>query len=228
MNAIARPLRQMQGYLRAYGLAQTVYHALSNHVLPARLVQFGKVAVMAAGGDGVAPVPGDPGIREATADDAPLFEGIDPGRSARWKARIEAGEPVWVLLRDGRMIGAANVGGDSRRHPDWLTLEGAPGDVWLTGTRVAPQAGAGTLAAMLRHAAGVCAARGHNRLLGIVDTVNRNARQAYADAGYRPLGTVFYLRLLNLGLVRAGGRWRRGRGDPQVPMTLPVDSLDGG
>jgi L-amino acid N-acyltransferase YncA len=220
--------RRFVASCRNHGLRFTLYHVLSDWLLPAGLLQFGTLVVLCRPADSVAleydPLPG---VRLATLDDAPLFAAIGARDARLWAERIRQGIRVWVVEHDGELAVVGATCSERRCYPLWLEHRGNPHDAWGSGMWVAPaQRRSGIGGRMLQHMIAACIAAGHARFLSLVESGNAASLRMQRGAGARQIGTLRYVRLLGCATVRAGGRWHVGFCSAARPLVVSVGVYD--
>jgi len=215
------------GKVREAGLRHVAY-LVARTVMPRLALDFRRILVIALDPRSVPPeVPDDPDIREISEGD--LGPALDPGNAeAQLRGRLRAGHRVWVVGREGRIVAHDFLGGGSRAISDWLVVNGDAGDIWSEFIHVARDFRGQGLGPRLRaHVARHCARAGVSRMLGSIDSPNRNSTRALGKVGYVPVGRIFFVRILGLILVHYGPTWRVGRWTAERPLVVPVGATGG-
>jgi GNAT superfamily N-acetyltransferase len=213
---------------RDFGPRFTLYHLVSDWLLPKRLLQFGRIVVWARLLDAHSTAPVDPDVQLAPDDRAALLAEMPAVERAYWGGLCAGDAAVWTLREDGRLIAFAALRPGERRHPDWLLHRGRPGDIWGSGVWVHPDRRGAGLANRVRDAAAAALAQsGYTRRVGIVEVANRSSIRSAQKGLYTSLATIAYLRVLDFAVVRAGHRWFYGRCDADRPLHVPIDAYDG-
>lgn len=164
----------------------------------------------------------DGDIREATTNDIDRFVAFGE-RADVIRNRLRNGQRGWVVERNGCFLGYDWLGLPLKTISPWLFIEGSEGDVWGHFIKIRNDCrGTGLGPRLRRHVAQECARAGYTRMLGTIDGLNRNSQSALSKAGFGPLGTVFFVSLLGLTLVRHGRRWRLGFWSADQPLQISV------
>ena len=123
-------------------------------------------------------------------------------RAADVRRRLQAGHECFVARHEGRIVHAAWAA-TGRVRIDFLArdLDLGPDEVYLDESHTLPPfRGLDIAAERSRHMRRHYEGRGYRRSLAIVFPENRQACRAAEKSGYRPIGTIGYIRL---------GPWRR-------------------
>jgi len=191
--------------------------------LPRRVVEFRRLFIVELDLRSVPrDAPDDSDIEEITAD--VLGTRIDPGEAeALLRGRLRAGRRLWVVTRAGRVAAYDCLGGESRAISPWLVVNAEDGGIWSEMIRVARDFRGQGLGPRLRaHVARHCARAGYARMIGFIDTTNRNSISALGKVGFVPIGRIFFVRILGLTVIHHGPTWRLGRWTADRPLEIPV------
>ena len=97
------------------------------------------------------------------------------------------------------------------------------GGIWSEMIRVARDFRGQGLGPRLRaHVARHCARAGYARMIGFIDTTNRNSTRALGKVGFVPIGRIFFVRIFGLTLIHHGPTWRLGRWTADRPLEIPI------
>jgi GNAT superfamily N-acetyltransferase len=223
-----RPWAKFWRMLKELGPAYTFQQVLG-HFVPHSLFHAGGFVVVAWDLRQSPPrrEPGA-GIRPARRKDCEaLAQQLGPS-STELLRRFERGAHVWIVERDGRPVACNWVRSAKSWYKfDWLALEKEPTDMFALEIKVAHGYRRHGFAGLLRrHVASRCLRAGCTRMVGTIDTGNRNALLAADKVGYRRIGRVFVLRIVGLGLVRYAGTVHVGRWSAPRPLSIPLEIFD--
>jgi len=151
-------------------------------------------------------------VRPATLNDLDLLSNCGYPQSVlrRW---FKGGAHAWLIEHEGQLLACYWLDGNDRYYLyDWLAIKSAPTDAWVLWWWVAPEHRRRDLAYQVR-SPGVSefARAGYLRILGAIDTLNRNAIRACQKMGWKTIGRLFILRILGITVVRYGWSVRVGR-----------------
>lgn len=221
----AAPWVRLKEKIDEFGPAYAAYLAL-RRLTREGVFEFRKAIIVALELDPARPGPhDDPEFREVSHNEAELLTALKQDETES-RDRLEQGQRAWIIERDGQPIALQWTGGTAREVSNWLILEGSPGDLWGGGIVVDPRCrGQGHGPRLLALTANRISKAGHLRLLGAIDTPNQNSLRAFLKSGYQPIGTLFFLRLLSLTLVRSGPHWRLGYWNSNKRLRLPVAAM---
>lgn len=227
-RVVALP-RRLYASCRDFGWRFTLHYLLNYRILPAWLLQFGRLVVLMRPVQGAdAATADDPEIRLATADDLVLLTTpMPPPERAHWVRMIGGGQPVWVIVRDGRLAAISATVAQQWRNPHWLLHQGRADDVWGGHMWVAPDCrGAGIAGRLRLHMLAGYARAGATRRLSLVMAGNHSSLRSQYKTGASQLGSVTYVRLFGFAVVRAGRLWRCGWCSAARPLTVPVEAYN--
>jgi L-amino acid N-acyltransferase YncA len=213
---------------RNFGARYTLYHLMSDRLLPPWLLQFGRLTIwerrLGAAEQAVAE---DPDVQPAPDDRAALLAEMPEGERAYWRVTVLSGMPIRVLRRDGRLVGFVVSKPESCTSPPWLRHVCGPRDIWGYGVWVAPEERGGGIASHMMHQNALASLRdGYVRRVGIIEAGHRSSIRATRKAPFTQVGRVAYLRVFGFAVVRAGQRCFVGRCDAARPLSIPIECYD--
>lgn len=211
--------------LREVGIVYTLYLAMQR-LSSRRFFQCQRMFIIALpiGTDPPDTQP-HPHIREAARDETPRIAAIG-GPVQDVQDHFERGDRCWVYEGDGKLLACDWIRQSAQDRIGWIILGKKPDDIWSAGILVGRrERGRGIAGELRAHVIRECARDGVQRMLGFIDTPNRNSVRALARVGYRPLGILFYLRILGVAVVRCGGRWRFGTWRQSSPLRLSMRDI---
>lgn len=166
------------------------------------------------------------GIRPAWPRDCEALAQFGPPTPELLR-RFEHGAHAWIVERDGRPVAYNWVQSGPWHKYDWLVLEKTPNDMFAIEVQVAHGYRRHGFAGLLRrHVASRCMRAGCDRMVGTIESRNRNALAAASKLGYRPIGRVFVLRFLGIGLIGYGRVLRVGRWSARRPHRISLKIFD--
>ena len=166
------------------------------------------------------------GVRQATKEDLDLLSNCGYPQSIlrRWFKR---GARAWLIEREGKLLACYWLDGNDRYYLyDWLVIRSTPNDFWVLWWWVAHGYRRQDIAYQIR-TTGVSefARAGFTRLIGVVDSLNRNALRASQKLGWKSIGRLFILRILGITFVHFGKSLRIGRWSLGHALELPLEEL---
>lgn len=208
--------------VREVGLVYTLYLVLQ-HLSSRRFLQCQRMFIMAL------PIDTDlldgqphPRVREATRDETHRIAAIG-GPVEDVEDHFARGDRCWVFERAGRLLACDWIRYSAQDRIGWIILGKEPDEIWSAGILVdRRERGQGIAPELRSQVIRECARNGIRRMLGFIDTPNRNSVRALARVGYRPLGILFYLRILGFAVVHSGNRWRFGTWRDRSPLHLSM------
>ncbi len=227
MDRYGTKLARIRFRLREVGLAYTLYLVLQ-HLSSRRFLQCQRMFIIAL------PIDTDllnrkrhPCVREATRDETHRVAAIG-GPVEDVEDHFERGDRCWVFERAGRLLACDWIRYSAQDRIGWIILGKETDEIWSAGILVdRRERGQGIAPELRSQVIRECARGGIRRMLGFIDTPNRNSVRALARVGYRPLGILFYLRILGVAVVHSGNRWRFGTWRERSPLRLsPCDITD--
>lgn len=163
-----------------------------------------------------------PQVRWAGPDE---LDRINPlGAShAELATRFESGERLAIYEIDGKIVGQNWYSTGVHDHDGWLHFELRPTDVWgyemWTDKTYRGRGIANRIADFAnRHFAD----GGYDRMIGVIDVLNRNSLRTLEKHGNRNIGRVWFWRCLGFTLIRVDGLAHRGRWNSMRPFALPL------
>ena len=222
MDRKGKRLARITFRLREVGVVYTLYLALQ-HLSSRRFFQCQRMFIIALPTDAaMRDIKPHPCVREVTRDATRRIAAIG-GPVQDVEDHFDRGDRCWVFERDGRLVACDWIRHSAQDRVGWIILGKKPGDIWSAGILVdRGERGRGIAAELRAQVIRECARDGVRRMLGFIDTPNRNSVRALARIGYRPLGILFYLRVLGFAAVRCGGRWRFGTWRVSSPLWLSM------
>lgn len=179
----------------------------------------------------------DPELRWADRHDVRRLHKVSHGGDD-WRDRLERGGEGAVLERDNQVVAFEwfHATAPDRDEPwsvpllgkgSWLSLRLPPEDIWSAESWVAPEHRGQRLIVRCQKFANTRFARArYRRYWGMMYVGNTNAFRAHAKRGYHPVGRIFYIRVLGLTFVRAGGFAGLGWWTGKRPFELRVRKDD--
>lgn len=222
MDRYGTNLARIRFRLREVGLAYTLYLALQR-LSSRRFFQCQRMFIIALPIDAAAcDVPPHPCIREATRDETSRIAAIG-GPVADVEEHFDRGDRCWVFERDGMLLACDWIRHSAQDRIGWIILGKSSDEIWSAGILVdRTQRGQGIAPQLRAQVIRECARSGVRRMLGFIDTPNRNSVRALDRVGYRPLGILFYVRFLGFAVVHSGKRWRFGVWREGSPLRLSM------
>lgn len=222
MDRYGTILTRIRFRLREVGLIYTLYLVLQ-HITSRHFFQFQRMFIIALPIDPAAPAAQPhPCIREATRDETSRIAAIG-GPAADVEKHFDRGDRCWVFERAGKLLACDWIRHSAQDRIGWIILGKNPDEIWSAGILVdRPHRGQGIAPLLRSQVIRECAGGRVSRMLGFIDTPNRNSVRALDRVGYRPLGILFYLRIFSLGIVHSGKRWRWGRWSERSPLRLSM------
>lgn len=173
----------------------------------------------------------DPNIRWASTDDFDFLVTSGYYSAEQTRALFARGARAAILVREGELLACmwleakAQVG-ESLVNEDWLRYALSPTDFWTINAWVASdERGRDVYAQVRDFAASDYARAGFTRLVGAVDSLNRNSLRAGRKKGARPIGRLYFLRFLGFTLVRFAGSTHFGWWGLGRRFVLPIERL---
>jgi hypothetical protein len=174
----------------------------------------------------------DPNIRWATADDIDLLVTSSLYSTEQTRALFARDARSAILVREGELLACmwleakAQVG-ESLVNEGWLRYGLSPGDFWTINVWVTSGERGRDLYSQVRDfAASDYARAGFTRLVGAIDSLNRNSLRAGRKKGARLLGRLYFLRFLGFTLVRFAGSTHFGWWGLGRRFVLPVERFN--
>lgn len=215
-------LTRIRFRLREVGIVYTLYLALQ-HLSSRRFFQCQRMFIIALPIDAALPeAQPHPCIREAMRDETRRIAAIG-GPMGDVEDHFDRGDRCWVFERDGKLLACDWIRHSAQDRIGWIILGKKPDEIWSAGILVDPNERGQGIAAQLRsQVIHECARGGVRRMLGFIDTPNRNSVRALARVGYRPLGILFYVRILGFAVAHCGKQWRFGAWRDGSPLRLSM------
>lgn len=225
MDRFGTKLARIRFRLREVGLVYTLYLVLQ-HLSSRHFLQCQRMFIIALPLDtGLTDGKPHPCVREANRDEIPRIAAIG-GPVEDVADHFERGDRCWVFERAGRLLACDWVRHSAQDRIGWIVLGKEPDEIWSAGILVdRRERGQGIAAELRTQVIRDCARSGIRRMLGFIDTPNRNSVRALARVGYRPLGILFYLRILGVAAVYSGNRLRVGTWRDESPLRLSMTDI---
>lgn len=225
MDRYGRILTRVGQRLREVGFIHTLYLVMqrlsSRHFFQCQRMFVIALPVDAA----MADASPHPCIREAMRDETIRIAAIG-GPVADVEEHFDRGDRCWVFERGGDLLACDWIRHSAQDRIGWIILGNNPDEIWSAGILVdQTQRGQGIAPQLRAQVIRECAQDGVNRMLGFIDTPNRNSVRALAHVGYRPLGILFYLKILGVAVVHSGERWHWGLWNKRSPLRLSMRDI---
>jgi GNAT superfamily N-acetyltransferase len=222
MDRYGAILARIRFRLREVGFTYTLYLVMQ-HLSSRHFFQFQRMFIIALPIDAAAPdVPPHPCIREATRDETSRIAAIG-GPVEDVEEHFDRGDRCWVFERDGKLLACDWIRHSAQDRIGWIILGKNPDEIWSAGILVdRTQRGQGVAPQLRAQVIRECARGGVRRMLGFIDTPNRNSVRALDRVGYRPIGILFYLKIFGFGVIRSGKRWHWGLWSERSPLRLSM------
>lgn len=222
MDRYGTKLARIRSRLREVGLTYTLYLALQR-LSSRHFFQCQRMFIIALPMDAtILDAPPHPSVREATRDETRRIAAIG-GPVEDVEEHFDCGDRCWVFERDGKLIACDWIRHSAQCRIGWIILGENSDDMWSAGILVdRTQRGQGIAPQLRAQVIRECARDGVRRMLGFIDTPNRNSVRALDRIGYRPLGILFYIRIFGFGVIRSGKHWRWGIWSERSPVRLSM------
>lgn len=222
MDHYGTKLARIRFRLREVGFVYALYLALQ-HLSSRHFFQCQRMFIIALPIDAAPPdVLPHPCVREAMRDETRRIAAIG-GPVGDVQDHFNRGDRCWVFERDDTLLACDWIRHSAQDRIGWIVLGKKQDEIWSAGILVDPnERGQGIAAELRSQVIRECARDGIRRMLGFIDTPNRNSVRALARVGYRPLGILFYVRFFGLAVVQSGKRLRFGAWREASPLRLSM------